>query len=57
VHFFAFQHAQSKVELKGGTKSEKLKYQFSQVEGDSNLQEISKPIPIPNKRAKKKKLC
>jgi len=54
--FFAFQHAQIKVEL-NGTKSEGLKCQFSQVEGDSNLQEISKPIPIPNKKAEGKKNC
>jgi hypothetical protein len=53
--FLAFQDAQNRVELKGGTKSEGLNCQFSQVKGDSDLQEISKPVPIPNKKAKKKK--
>jgi len=37
-------------------KSEGLKRQFSQPEGDLNLQEIYKPISIPNKRAPKKKV-
>jgi hypothetical protein len=37
-------------------KSEELKRQFSQPEEDLNLQEIYKPISIPNKRAPKKKV-
>jgi hypothetical protein len=37
-------------------KSEGLKRQFSQSEGDLNLQEIYKPISIPNKRAPRKRV-
>ncbi len=32
--------------LEGGAKSEKLKRQFSQVEGDLDLQKIPKLVPI-----------
>ncbi len=41
-------------EWKGETKSEELKPQFSQVEGDLNLQKMFKPIPIPHKNTKNK---
>jgi hypothetical protein len=42
--------------LEGGAKSGGLKCQFSQVEVDLDLQEILKLVPIPMKRAPKKKL-
>jgi hypothetical protein len=51
----AFPSAWNEVESKGGTESEKLKYQFSQVEWDLDLQEIPKLILIPNKKTPKKK--
>jgi hypothetical protein len=44
-----------KVNNKARQKNEMLKCQFSQVEGDSNLQEILKSIPIPKKQKTKKK--
>ncbi len=53
--FIAFPSAQNEVESKGGTKSEKLKYPFSQVEWDLDLQEIPKLILIPNKKTPKEK--
>ncbi len=52
----AFPSTQNGVELEGGTKSEKLKHQFSQAEGDLDLQEISNPVPIPNKRKPRKEM-
>jgi hypothetical protein len=51
--FLAFPGARIEVESEGGTESEKLKYQFSQVEWD--LQEILEPILIPNKKTQGKK--
>jgi hypothetical protein len=42
--------------LEGGAKSGGLNCQFSQVEVDLDLQEILKLVPIPMKRAPKKKL-
>jgi hypothetical protein len=53
--FLAFPGARIEVESEGGTESEKLKYQFSQVEWDLDLQEIPKPILIPNKKTQEKK--
>ncbi len=53
--FSAFPRAQNGGELEGGLESERLKCQFSQMEGDLDLQDISKPIPIPKKRTLKKK--
>jgi hypothetical protein len=47
--FLAFPSAQNGGELKSGVKSERLKCQFSQVEGDLNLQEIFKLVPILKK--------
>jgi hypothetical protein len=47
--FSALPSAQNEGELKSGAKSERLKHQFYQVEGDLNLQEIFKPVPIPKK--------
>jgi hypothetical protein len=41
-------------ESKEGTKSEDLKHQFSQVERDLNLQEMSELVPIPKKSTKEK---
>ncbi len=52
--FSAFPSVWNGVELEDGIESEELKHQFSQVEGDLNLQEILEPIPISNKRALKK---
>ncbi len=54
--FSAFPSAWNGGESKGMKKSEGLKHQFSQSEGDLNLQEIYKPISIPNKRAPRKKV-
>ncbi len=54
--FSAFPSAWNGGESKGMEKSEELKRQFSQPEEDLNLQEIYKPISIPNKRAPKKKV-
>jgi len=42
-------------ESKDGAKSEKLSRQFSQMESNMNLQEIPKLIPIPKKKAIKRK--
>jgi hypothetical protein len=55
VHFSAFSRAQNEGESKGEAKSQKLKGQFSQVEGELNLQEILKFILIPKKSTKIKK--
>jgi hypothetical protein len=49
--FSSFPSLWNVVDSEGGIESEELKRQFSQVEGDLNLQEIPKPIPISNKRA------
>jgi hypothetical protein len=38
-----------------GTESEGLKCQFSQVQGDLDLQEFPKLIPISNKKEPRKK--
>jgi len=51
--FVAFLTAQNQSEWKGETKSEELKPQFSQVEGDLNLQKMFKPIPISHKNTQK----
>jgi hypothetical protein len=53
--FLAFPNARNEVEFEGGTESEKLKYQFSQVEWDLDLQEILNLILIPNKKTQKRK--
>jgi hypothetical protein len=57
--FSAFPRAQNGDELEDGLESGRLKCQFSQVEGDLDLQKIPQPIPIPEKRTlkKKRKLC
>jgi hypothetical protein len=47
--FSALPSAQNEDALKSGVESERLKRQFYQVEGDLNLQEIFKPVPIPKK--------
>ncbi len=54
--FSALPSAWNEGELEGGAKSGGLKCQFSQVEVDLDLQEILKLVPIPMKRAPKKKL-
>jgi len=50
----AFPNAWNEGESKEGTKSEDLKHQFSQVERDLNLQEMSELVPIPKKSTKEK---
>jgi hypothetical protein len=45
------------VESHGRVESEKLKHQFSHVEGDLDLQEIlNLLVPIPNKKTLRKKI-
>jgi hypothetical protein len=41
---------------KGKEKSERLKRQFSQMEGDLDLQEIYKVVSIPKKKTPRKKV-
>jgi hypothetical protein len=53
--FLAFWNAWNEVELKGEVESEWLKCQFSQVEGDLDLQKIFKAVPISNKKAQGKR--
>jgi hypothetical protein len=45
-----FQVHEMKVNNKARQKNEMLKWQFSQMEGDLNLQEIFKSILIPKKK-------
>jgi hypothetical protein len=52
--FLAFPSAWNEVEFEGGTKSEKFKYQFSQVEWDLDLQEILNWISFQTKNTKKR---
>jgi hypothetical protein len=52
--FSAFPSAWNEGEPKKGIESERLKHQFSQVERDLNLQEMSKLVPIPKKSTRKK---
>jgi hypothetical protein len=54
--FSALPSAQNGGESKGGVKSGSLKHQFSQAEGDLDLQKILKSVLIPNIRAPKKKV-
>ncbi len=44
--FSTLPSAWNEVESKGGIESGRLKHQFSQVEGDLDLQKILKPIPF-----------
>jgi len=53
--FLAFPNAQNEVELKGGVENERLKCQVLQMKGSLDLQEISKLVSIPNKKAQEKK--
>ncbi len=53
--FTTFSSVQNGGELKFGAESEGLQCQFLQVEGDLDLQKISKLIPIPKKRILRKK--
>jgi hypothetical protein len=41
--------------LEGGVESEGLKNQFSQVEGDLDLQEILESVPIQRKEHQRKR--
>jgi hypothetical protein len=50
--FLAFPSAQNGGELEGGVESGRLKRQFSQVEGDLDLQEILKLVPFQKKSSK-----
>ncbi len=54
--YLAFPCAWNGGESKGGAKSGGLKCQFSQVERDLDLQEIPKLVPIPKKKAPRKKV-
>ncbi len=54
--FSALPSAQNGDEFEGGVESGSLKHQFSQVEGDLDLQKIFKLILIPKIRAPKKKV-
>jgi len=53
--FLAFPSAQNGGESRGGVESGRLKHQFSQVEGDLDLQKIPKLISITKNRAPRKK--
>ncbi len=55
--FLAFPNAWNEGELKGGVESEGLECQFSQVEGDFNLQKIPKLVSISKKGTKEKDNC
>jgi hypothetical protein len=55
--FSTFPRAQHEGESKGGTESGGLKHQFSQVEGDLNLQEMFKLVPIPKNNTKQEGSC
>ncbi len=54
--FLALPNAQNGGELEGRVKSGGLKFQFSQVEANLDLQEIPEPALIPKKRAPRKKV-
>ncbi len=54
--FSTFPSAQNGGEFEGLVESGSLKHQFSQVEGDLDLQEIFKLIFIPRIKAPKKKV-
>ncbi len=53
--FLAFPSAQNGGESKSQVENEGLNHQFSQVERGLDFQKIPKLVPIPNKRALKKK--
>ncbi len=53
--FSAFPNAQNEVKLKGWVESERLKCQVLQMKESLDLEEISKPVSIPKKRAQEKK--
>jgi len=55
VHFQPFPNAQNGGETKGEVESEGLKCPFSHMEGDLDVQEIPKPVPISKKKAPRKK--
>jgi hypothetical protein len=48
--FSAFPRAQNGGELEGGLEIGRLKWQFSRVKGDLDLQEIPQLVPISKKR-------
>jgi hypothetical protein len=53
--FSTFPNAQNGGESEGETESGRLKCEFSQMERDMNLQEISKLFPILLKKTSRKK--
>jgi hypothetical protein len=53
--FLAFPSAQNGGESKSQVKSERLKHRFLQAERGLDFQKIPKLVPIPSKRALKKK--
>jgi hypothetical protein len=55
VHFQPFPNAQNGGETKGEVESEGLECPFSHMEGDLDLQEIPKPVPISKKKNTKEK--
>jgi hypothetical protein len=54
--FLAFPSTQNGGELEGEAESGRLKRQFSQVEGELDLQEIPKLVAIPKKIPPRKKI-
>jgi hypothetical protein len=52
--FLAFPSAQNRGESKGGLKNERLKCQFTQMEGDLDLQEIPKLVSFQRKEQQRK---
>jgi hypothetical protein len=55
--FLALPNAQNGGEFKGRIKTGGLKSQFSRVEGNLDLQEVPKPVPIPKKSTKEEGSC
>ncbi len=53
--FLTLQNAQNGVESIGGVENGRLKHQFSQLEGDLDLQKIPKLVSITKNKAPKKK--
>jgi hypothetical protein len=52
--FLTFSNIRNKDEIARWAKSKRLNSQFSQMEGNFNLQKMSKLVPIPNKSTNKK---
>jgi hypothetical protein len=54
MHFWLFQMYKIKGELKGGLKNERFKCQFTQMEGDLNLQKFPKLVSFQRKEQQRK---